>query len=1160
MKRKSRLTFLVLLPLILSGTSLATSCTMNSPSQNQTGNAAEAENQVENIEVSGTPSKEYYKNTDAFDATGLSFKLKLKDGKEVDVNSYDLSFGDIDFTDETKPTVAITYDGEYGKFTLTYSPAIKLDKVVKLEVINKPNKLTYAPGEKFNSQGINLLATWSDGYRTPVTYNEVSYEPRIIADDTTSVKITFGGFTQEMPIKKAKLLSASTEIFADLHNIYKDSSISNTIKVRIKIQDGENIIEREAEKDEIALKLDGKDVSFDNVIKTAGKHTLSAYFNNKVAGKALDIFVRDANAIEAENLYKEGETIPDETIPYGRVIAGNPGTESNQQGGTSIKDIQPKTVIDYHFNRTESENKKGTLNIRLSNPNVQKGGTDLSKVKPISLDDNFEVKFNGKVLKSNLMMPGTFGWLDWYNVSYGDIEANTGDNIVEVNFVGKDKRPVDYDTFKNMACPNLDKVNVSFDTSLYLEAEDLFRNNFTLPESTTTYGMIKEGNPSFEGNDCGGSSLGGAQPTTILEYHFNSAKAKEENLTLRLSNPFVGGDPKKYIKLDDSLDVQFNGQSLKSNLKFPGTRGWKDWYSVNYGKIQVKSGDNIIRLNFLGKEQRPIDHMRAVPNLDAISITSNENQIGKETVVSSNIEWFKANTTATKLDTLNQDDISLNKVYDNGLIEEEDTSAIEATIQKTDGTYVPIAFGQKYFDVAGEGTHKVKFTDKNHSEITKEFEITVKNISEIVIEAENLYKSASEVPSGMQQYGILKQGNPYKENEDTTIGNNQPLTEIEYHFNLDEGMNKNGYINIKLANSNVNGAKESLISLDNNLIVRLNGKLLKSNYGMPGLDGWGNWITVSYGAVTAKTGDNVINLKFIGHDYRPIDMQRACPNLDNLSFSYEAPNSDGATHNISWAKAGATVNKFDYLNPMDISADTTYKSGLIQSLDSKNLEISIQKADGTYAPLALGQRYYDVAGVGTHKVKFVDKANSVTKEFDITVNDTSEMTFEADKDLFYNADNDAVSQGRTQYGLIIEGNPKSERSNGSNGSSLGFVGGAKIDYHFNLTAADNKNPNLEIRLTNSNILKDDASEDDLKNAPELDLDNNFEVKINGTVVKSKIKLPGCKGWFAWMNVDYKNVNLKEGDNVIEVTFVGNDHRQIDGQSANPNLDYLKLTF
>lgn len=45
-----------------------------------------------------------------------------------------------------------------------------------------------------------------------------------------------------------------------------------------------------------------------------------------------------------------------------------------------------------------------------------------------------------------------------------------------------------------------------------------------------------------------------------------------------------------------------------------------------------------------------------------------------------------------------------------------------------------------------------------------------------------------------------------------------------------------------------------------------------------------------------------------------------------------------------------------------------------------------------------------------------------------------------------------------------------------------------------------------------------------------------------------------------MNVDYKNVNLKEGDNVIEVTFVGNDIRQIDGQSANPNLDYLKLTF
>ena len=118
---------------------------------------------ISSITVSKMPDKTTYYQKELFDKTGLEISGTTSTGETVSVTDYELS--SFDSSSAGTKTITVTASGKTTTFEITVSEA----SITAISVTTMPTKVNYHIGKEFDSTGIVVTATASDGNTTDVT-------------------------------------------------------------------------------------------------------------------------------------------------------------------------------------------------------------------------------------------------------------------------------------------------------------------------------------------------------------------------------------------------------------------------------------------------------------------------------------------------------------------------------------------------------------------------------------------------------------------------------------------------------------------------------------------------------------------------------------------------------------------------------------------------------------------------------------------------------------------------------------------------------------------------------------------------------------------------------------------------------------------------------
>ena len=118
---------------------------------------------LNSISVSKMPDKTTYYQGELFDSTGLEISGTTNTGETVSVTDYELS--GFDSSSAGTKTITVTVSGKTTTFEITVSEA----SITAISVTTMPTKVNYHIGKEFDSTGIVVTATASDGIAIDVT-------------------------------------------------------------------------------------------------------------------------------------------------------------------------------------------------------------------------------------------------------------------------------------------------------------------------------------------------------------------------------------------------------------------------------------------------------------------------------------------------------------------------------------------------------------------------------------------------------------------------------------------------------------------------------------------------------------------------------------------------------------------------------------------------------------------------------------------------------------------------------------------------------------------------------------------------------------------------------------------------------------------------------
>lgn len=118
---------------------------------------------VTGITVSKMPNKTTYYQGELFDSTGLEVSKTYNDGTSESTTDYELS--GFDSSSAGTKTITVTTSGKTTTFEISVSEA----SITAISVTTMPSKVNYHIGKEFDSTGIVVTATASDGSTIDVT-------------------------------------------------------------------------------------------------------------------------------------------------------------------------------------------------------------------------------------------------------------------------------------------------------------------------------------------------------------------------------------------------------------------------------------------------------------------------------------------------------------------------------------------------------------------------------------------------------------------------------------------------------------------------------------------------------------------------------------------------------------------------------------------------------------------------------------------------------------------------------------------------------------------------------------------------------------------------------------------------------------------------------
>lgn len=144
---------------------------------------------ITSISVSKMPDKTTYYQGELFDSTGLEISGTASTGETVNVTDYELS--GFDSSSAGTKIITVTASGKTTTFEITVSEA----SITVISVTTMPTKINYHIGKEFDSTGIVVTATASDGNTTDVTKDCTYSGFDSSSPKQSEITVHYGSFT-----------------------------------------------------------------------------------------------------------------------------------------------------------------------------------------------------------------------------------------------------------------------------------------------------------------------------------------------------------------------------------------------------------------------------------------------------------------------------------------------------------------------------------------------------------------------------------------------------------------------------------------------------------------------------------------------------------------------------------------------------------------------------------------------------------------------------------------------------------------------------------------------------------------------------------------------------------------------------------------------------
>lgn len=191
---------------------------------------------IASITVSKMPDKTTYYQKELFDKTGLAISGTTSTGETVSVTDYELS--GFDSSSAGTKTITVTASGKTTTFEISVSEA----SITAISVTTMPTKVNYHIGKEFDSTGIVVTATASDGNTIDVT-KDCTYS----GFDSSSPKqceitVHYGSFTCGFEVTIMQPESISDIV--SYNNVYfvGDTTSLSVQSITVKYSDGTEVV------------------------------------------------------------------------------------------------------------------------------------------------------------------------------------------------------------------------------------------------------------------------------------------------------------------------------------------------------------------------------------------------------------------------------------------------------------------------------------------------------------------------------------------------------------------------------------------------------------------------------------------------------------------------------------------------------------------------------------------------------------------------------------------------------------------------------------------------------------------------------------------------------------------------------------------------------
>lgn len=187
---------------------------------------------IASITVSKMPNRTTYYQNELFDSTGLEITGTSTTGETVSVTDYELS--GFDSSSAGTKTITVTASGK----TTTFEISVLEASITTISVTTMPSKVNYHIGKEFDSTGIVVTATVSDGNTIDVTKDCTYSGFDSSSPKTNTITVTYGILTTMFDVTIMQPLSITDGSYSsDTYFVGETTDIS-VYSITVSYSDG----------------------------------------------------------------------------------------------------------------------------------------------------------------------------------------------------------------------------------------------------------------------------------------------------------------------------------------------------------------------------------------------------------------------------------------------------------------------------------------------------------------------------------------------------------------------------------------------------------------------------------------------------------------------------------------------------------------------------------------------------------------------------------------------------------------------------------------------------------------------------------------------------------------------------------------------------------